>query len=92
VGPIWITEVQQISSWIASNDIPNWATLIAELVFGGVITTIVYRLQSKTSKLSREIIEKIAGATRKIDSYVEEKKNLEEGRKKTLEIVTERKH
>jgi hypothetical protein len=42
--------------------------------------------------LRREIIEKIARATRKIDSYVAEKKNLEEGRKKTLEIVTERKH
>jgi hypothetical protein len=77
--PIWIPAIQQLSRVV--EDIPNWVTLITELVFGAVITIIVYRLQSKTDKLSRDVLDKIEKATQKIDNYVEERRKLEEGRR-----------
>jgi hypothetical protein len=56
-------------------DIPNWVTLVAELGFGGVITYIVYRLQSKTDKIR-------AAVTDQIKEYTEGKKKHETTRKK----------
>ena len=79
LGPIWLSAIQQLSALI--DDIPNWVTLIAELVFGAVIAIIVYRLQSKTDDLRDDVLEKIAEATQKIDDYVDEKRKLEEGRR-----------
>ena len=58
-------------------DIPNWVTLVAELGFGGVITYIVYRLQSKTDKIR-------AAVTDQIKEYTEGKKKHETTRKKIL--------
>jgi uncharacterized protein with HEPN domain len=74
--------IQQISAWLNSHDIPNWVTLTIEVPFGVIITVIVYRLQSKTSKFSEAVIMKINEATQKIDSYIKEKKKLEVTTKK----------
>jgi len=70
-----------IPVWLELYGIP-WFTLAVELPFAIIITAIVYRLQSKTSKSSKAIMMKIEESTQKIDSYVEEKKKVEENTKR----------
>jgi formyltetrahydrofolate hydrolase len=70
-----------IPVWLELYGIP-WFTLAVELPFAIIITTIVYRLQSKTSKSSKAIMMKIEEVTQKIDSYIEEKKKVEENTKR----------
>lgn len=56
--------------------------VIVELVIGVTLALIIFRIQSKTDKLRREILEKINESTTKIDSYVEKKQKLDDKTKR----------
>jgi hypothetical protein len=80
--PNWITLIQHMAEWVYSNDIPNWSTLIVEIVIGVGIALYLFYLQSKTSTSNKAVISKINEATQKIDSYIEGKKKIEEATKR----------
>jgi hypothetical protein len=69
---------------IGSFDIPNWVAIIIELGIGIAIAIVVYRLQSKTSKLAEELLSKISFMTSRVDSLLEQRR-ADEQSKKTFE-------
>ena len=69
---------------IDSFDIPNWVAIIIELGIGIAIAIVVYRLQSKTSKLAEELLSKISFMTSRVDSLLEQRR-ADEQSKKTFE-------
>ena len=69
---------------IDSFDIPNWVAIIIELGIAIAIAIVVYRLQSKTSKLAEELLSKISFMTSRVDSLLEQRR-ADEQSKKTFE-------
>lgn len=69
---------------IDSFDIPNWVVIIIELGIAIAIAIVVYRLQSKTSKLAEELLSKISFMTSRVDSLLEQRR-ADEQSKKTFE-------
>ena len=67
---------------IESNDIPNWITLIAEIIVGVTIASFIFKIQSNTDKLRSDVIDEIKKTTMQIDKYVEDKRQLDENTKK----------
>jgi hypothetical protein len=65
-----------------SNDLPNWITLIAEIIVGITISAFIYKIQSNTDKLRNDILEEIRKMTIKIDTYIENKRHLDANTKK----------
>lgn len=66
---------------IDSFDIPNWVATIIELGIGIVIAIVVYRLQTKTSKLAEELLSKISFMTSRVDSVLEQRRVDEQSKK-----------
>jgi len=65
-------------------DIPNWAAAIIELGIGIAITIIIYKLQSRTAKLTEQLLSKISFMTHRMDSLLEQRR-LDEHSKKAFE-------
>ena len=65
-------------------DIPNWIAVVIELGIGIGIAIVVYKLQSRTSKLAEELLSKISSMTSRVDSLLEQRR-LDEQSKKTFE-------
>ena len=66
---------------MSSFDIPNWVATIIELGIGIVIAIVVYRLQTKTSKLAEELLSKISFMTSRVDSVLEQRRADEQSKK-----------
>jgi hypothetical protein len=66
---------------MSSFDIPNWVATIIELGIGIVIAIVVYRLQTKTSKLAEELLSKISFMTSRVDSVLEQRRVDEQSKK-----------
>ena len=66
---------------IGSFDIPNWVATIIELGIGVAIAIVVYRLQTKTSKLAEELLSKISLMTSRVDSLLEQRRSDEQSKK-----------
>ena len=66
---------------MSSFDIPNWVATIIELGIGIVIAVVVYRLQTKTSKLAEELLSKISFMTSRVDSVLEQRRADEQSKK-----------
>jgi hypothetical protein len=66
---------------IGSFDIPNWVATIVELGIGIVIAIVVYRLQTKTSKLAEVLLSKISDMTSRVDSLLEQRRADEQAKK-----------
>ena len=66
---------------IGSFDIPNWVATIIELGIGVAIAIVVYRLQTKTSKLAEELLSKISHMTSRVDSLLEQRRADEQSKK-----------
>jgi hypothetical protein len=67
-------------------DIPNWAAAIIELGIGIAITIIIYKLQSRTAKLTEQLLSKISFMTHRMDSLLEQRR-LDEHSKKAFECI-----
>jgi hypothetical protein len=65
-------------------DIPNWVAVIIELGIGIAIAVVVYILQARTAKLTKELLSKISTMTHRMDSLLEQRR-LDEQSKKTFE-------
>jgi len=65
-------------------DIPNWVATLIELGIGIVIAIVVYRVQSQTAKLAKELLSKISSMTSRMDSLLEQRR-LDEIAKKEFE-------
>ena len=65
-------------------DIPNWAAAIIELGIGIAITIMIYKLQSRTAKLTEQLLSKISFMTHRMDSLLEQRR-LDEHSKKAFE-------
>jgi hypothetical protein len=65
-------------------DIPNWVAVIIELGIGITITVVVYILQARTARLTKELLAKISSMTYRMDSLLEQRR-LDELSKKTFE-------
>ena len=66
---------------MSSFDIPNWVATIIELGIGIVIAIVVYRLQTKTSKLAEELLSKISFMTSRVDLVLEQRRADEQSKK-----------
>jgi hypothetical protein len=66
---------------MSSFDIPNWVATIIELGIGIVIAIVVYRLQTKTSKLAEDLLSKISFMTSRVDSVLEQRRADEQSKK-----------
>jgi hypothetical protein len=66
---------------LSVQDIPEWLSLPIGAGFGILITVIVYRLQKRTEKIRDEVLDMIDEVITKIDSYIQERKKLEEDTK-----------
>jgi hypothetical protein len=66
---------------MSSFDIPNWVATIIELGIGIVIAIVVYRLQTKTSKLAEDLLSKISFMTSRVDSVLEQRRVDEQSKK-----------
>jgi hypothetical protein len=62
-------------------DIPNWVATIIELGIGIAIAIVVYRLQTRTSKLAEELLSKISFMTSRVDSVLEQRRVDEQSKK-----------
>ena len=65
-------------------DIPNWVAVLVELGIGIAIAIVVYKLQSRTSRLAKELLSKISSMTSRVDAILEQRR-LDEQSKKTFE-------
>jgi hypothetical protein len=65
-------------------DIPNWIAVLIELGIGIAIAIVVYKLQSRTSKLAEELLSKISSMTSRVDAILEQRR-LDEQSKKMFE-------
>jgi hypothetical protein len=65
-------------------DIPNWVAVIIELGIGIAIAVVVYILQARTAKLTKELLSKISTMTYRMDSLLEQRR-LDEQSKKAFE-------
>jgi hypothetical protein len=65
-------------------DVPNWIAVLIELGIGIAIAIVVYKLQSRTSKLAEELLSKISSMTSRVDAILEQRR-LDEQSKKTFE-------
>jgi hypothetical protein len=65
-------------------DIPNWIAVLIELGIGIAIAIVVYKIQSRTSKLAEELLSKISSMTSRVDAILEQRR-LDEQSKKTFE-------
>jgi hypothetical protein len=55
-------------------DIPNWVAVIIELGIGITIAVVVYILQARTGRLTKEILSKISTMTHRMDSLLEQRR------------------
>jgi hypothetical protein len=65
-------------------DIPNWVAVLIELGIGIAIAIVVFRLQSRTAKLTEELLSKISFMTHRMDTMLEQRR-LDEQSKKAFE-------
>lgn len=65
-------------------DIPNWIAVIIELGIGIAIAVLLFKLQSRTSRLAEELLSKISSMTSRVDAILEQRR-LDEQSKKTFE-------
>jgi len=63
-------------------DIPNWIAVLIELGIGIAIAIVVYKLQSRTSKLGEELLSKISSMTSRVDAILEQRRLDEQSKKK----------
>jgi hypothetical protein len=55
-------------------DIPNWVAVIIELGIGITIAVVVYILQARTARLTKELLSKISTMTHRMDSLLEQRR------------------
>lgn len=65
-------------------DIPNWIAVIIELGIGIAIAVLLFKLQSRTSRLAEELLSKISSMTSRVDAILEQRR-LDEQSKKAFE-------
>lgn len=65
-------------------DIPNWIAVIIELGIGIAIAVLLFKLQSRTSRLAEELLSKISSMTSRVDAILEQRR-IDEQSKKTFE-------
>jgi hypothetical protein len=65
-------------------DIPNWIAVIIELGIGIAIAILLFKLQSRTSRLAEELLSKISSMTSRVDAILEQRR-LDEQSKKAFE-------